>query len=82
MDLINSYTREVLEQIDYEQLSENFIFDNQIAVQIFKKGYEIGEISCPTKYFPEGSSINFKNSVIYGLGVLKESIKGNRFYPF
>lgn len=77
-----AYTREVLEQIDYEKLSENFIFDNQLAVQIFKKGYEIGEISCPTKYFPEGSSINFKNSVVYGLGVLKESIKGNRFYPF
>lgn len=77
-----AYTREVLEQIDYEQLSENFIFDNQMTVQIFKKGYEIGEISCPTKYFPEGSSINFKNSVVYGLGVLKESIKGNRFNPF
>ena len=76
-----AYTREVLEQIDYDQLSENFIFDNQMAVQIFKNGFDIGEISCPTKYFPEGSSINFKNSVIYGLGVLKESIKGNRFYP-
>lgn len=77
-----AYTREVLEQIDYKQLSENFIFDNQMAVQIFKNGFDIGEISCPTKYFPEGSGINFKNSVIYGLGVLKESIKGNRFYPF
>ena len=70
-----AYTREVLEQIDYEQLSENFIFDNQMAVQIFKNGFEIGEISCPTKYFPEASSINFKRSVIYGLGVLKESLK-------
>ena len=70
----------MLEQIDYEQLSENFIFDNQMAIQIFKNGFEIGEISCPTKYFPEASSINFKRSVIYGLGVLKESLKAFKRY--
>ena len=46
-----------------------------MAVEIFKKGFEIGEITCPTKYFPEASSINFKRSVEYGLGVLWESIK-------
>lgn len=70
-----AYSKEVLEKVNYNNFSEDFIFDNQMAVQIFKKGFEIGEISCPTKYFPEASSINFKRSVEYGIGVLKESIK-------
>lgn len=70
-----AYGRKVLEKVNYNNFSEDFIFDNQMAVQIFKKGFEIGEISCPTKYFPEASSINFKRSVKYGLGVLRESIK-------
>lgn len=70
-----AYSKEVLEKVNYNNFSEDFIFDNQMAVQIFKKGFEIGEISCPTKYFPEASSINFKRSVEYGLGVLWESIK-------
>ncbi len=70
-----AYSKEVLEKVNYNNFSEDFIFDNQMAVQIFKKGFEIGEISCPTKYFPEASSINFKRSVIYGLGVLKISLK-------
>ena len=70
-----AYSKEVLEKVNYNDFSEDFIFDNQMAVQIFKKGHEIGEISCPTKYFPEASSINFKRSVEYGIGVLKESIK-------
>ena len=70
-----AYSKEVLEKVNYNDFSEDFIFDNQMAVQIFKKGFEIGEISCPTKYFPEASSINFKRSVIYGLGVLKISLK-------
>ena len=70
-----AYSAEVLHKVNYNDFSEDFIFDNQMAVQIFKKGFEIGEISCPTKYFPEASSINFKRSVEYGLGVLWESIK-------
>jgi len=70
-----AYSKGVLEKVNYNNFSEDFIFDNQMAVQIFKKGFEIGEISCPTKYFPEASSINFKRSVKYGLGVLWESIK-------
>lgn len=72
-----AYSKEVLEKVNYNNFSEDFIFDNQMAVQIFKKGFEIGEISCPTKYFPEASSINFKRSVKYGLGVLWGSINSN-----
>lgn len=65
-----AYSKAVLEKVNYNSFSEDFIFDNQMAVQIFKNGFEIGEISCPTKYFPEASS-NFK-SVKYGLGVVIE----------
>ena len=53
----------------------DFIFDNQMVAQIFYKGYEIAEITCPTKYFDEASSINFGRSVKYGLGVLGVSLK-------
>ncbi|WP_395062782.1 glycosyltransferase family 2 protein [Flavobacterium sp.] len=70
-----AYSKEVLEKIDYNNFSEDFIFDNQMAVQIFAKGFEIGEISCPTKYFADASSINFKRSIVYGLRVLWESFK-------
>jgi glycosyltransferase involved in cell wall biosynthesis len=66
-----AFSKEVLDNIDYELNSDDFIFDNQMAAQIFYKGFEIGEVTCPTKYFPEASSINFKRSAIYGLGVLK-----------
>ncbi|MCD8540861.1 MAG: glycosyltransferase family 2 protein, partial [Leadbetterella sp.] len=54
---------------------DDFVFDNQMLCQIFNKGYEIGEVTCPTKYFKEASSINFKRSVIYGLGCLRTSVK-------
>lgn len=70
-----AYSIEVLQKVNFNNFSEDFIFDNQMAVQIFKNGFEIGEISCPTKYFPEASSINFKRSIVYGLGVLKISLK-------
>lgn len=70
-----AYSSEVLQKVNFHNFSEDFIFDNQMAVQIFKNGFEIGEISCPTKYFPEASSINFKRSVKYGLGVVWESVK-------
>ncbi|MEQ8517482.1 MAG: glycosyltransferase family 2 protein [Cytophagales bacterium] len=70
-----AYSREVLESIDYNKLSDDFIFDNQIIAQIFNKKYQIGEITCPTKYFPEASSINIRRSSIYGLGVIGVSIR-------
>lgn len=70
-----AFSREVLEKIDFEKNSNDFIFDNQILAQIIAAGYEIGEISCPAKYFKEASSINLKRSIKYGFGVLAVSIK-------
>lgn len=69
-----AYAREVLETINYEENSDDFVFDNEIISQILFAGYEIGEITCPTKYFAEASSINFQRSVKYGFGVLRVSI--------
>ena len=68
-----AYSRQVLESINYHNNSDDFIFDNETISQIFTAGYEIAEITCPTKYFEEASSINFKRSSIYGLGILKVS---------
>lgn len=68
-----AYSGEVLRSVDYKRLSDDFVFDNQIVGQIFWKGYEVAEITCPTKYFDEASSINFSRSVTYGLGVLRVS---------
>jgi len=70
-----AFSKEVLEAIDYEANSDDFVFDNQMLSQIFMKGFEIGEVTCPTKYFEDASSINFSRSVTYGLGVLKTSLK-------
>lgn len=69
-----AYSSKVLTSIDYNKNSNDFIFDNQFLAQIFYKGFEIAEITCPTKYFEEASSINFKRSLLYGFGVLKTSI--------
>jgi glycosyltransferase involved in cell wall biosynthesis len=69
-----AYSREVLERIDYNSNSDDFVFDNQLLAQALYHGFEIGEISCPTKYFKESSSINFKRSIVYGLGVLQTSV--------
>ena len=69
-----AFTKEVLETINYNENSDDFVFDNQMLSQIFYAGFEIAEVTCPTKYFTEASSINFKRSSIYGLGVLKTSI--------
>jgi len=69
-----AFSREVLEKVNFEANSDDFIFDNQMLTQIFYCDYEIGEISCPAKYFEEASSINFGRSVKYGLGVLKNSV--------
>ena len=70
-----AFTREILEKINYNQNSDNFIFDNQMLAQIWYAGYEIAEITCPTKYFDDASSINLKNSTYYGIGVLKTSVQ-------
>lgn len=70
-----AFSKEVLDALDLSPNSDDFIFDNQMLCQIFSKGYEIAEITCPTKYTPESSSINFKRSTIYGLGVMKTSIQ-------
>lgn len=69
-----AYSREVLETIDFEANSDNFVFDNQVLSQIFYQGFSIAEITCPTLYFEEASSINLANSAVYGLGVLKVSV--------
>jgi uncharacterized radical SAM superfamily protein len=70
-----AYSVEVLKAIDYNANSDDFIFDNQVIGQIFEKGFEIAEITCPTKYFPEASSINLTRSIKYGIGVLGVSFK-------
>lgn len=70
-----AFTKEVIESLNLEYNSDDFVFDNQMLCQIIEKKYQIGEVSCPTKYFDEASSINFKRSSIYGLGVIKSSIE-------
>jgi len=69
-----AFSKEVLENIAFNGNSDDFVFDNEMLSQIIYKGYTIAEISCPTKYFPEASSINFQRSVTYGLGVLRVSL--------
>ncbi|MGB3947644.1 MAG: glycosyltransferase family 2 protein [Bacteroidia bacterium] len=69
-----AFSREVLETVDYEANDDDFIFDNEMISQIFMAGFDIAEITCPTKYFPEASSINFSRSSKYGLGVLRVSL--------
>ena len=70
-----AYTRQVLEAIDFNRYSDDFIFDNQFLAEILYRGFEVAEITCPTKYFEEASSINFIRSSKYGLGVLAISFK-------
>lgn len=70
-----AFSADVLNDIKYNENSDDFIFDNQMLAQIMFKGYEIGEITCPTKYFEDASSINFKRSFIYGIGVIMTSLK-------
>lgn len=70
-----AFSKEVLQSLPLEEDSDDFVFDNQFIAQAVLRGARIGEISCPTKYFPEASSINFRRSSIYGLGVLKTSIE-------
>lgn len=69
-----AFKRDVLENILFENNSDDFVFDNEVVSQIFMKGYQIAEITCPTKYFEEASSINLSRSMKYGLGVLRVSV--------
>jgi len=70
-----AFTREILERLPLERNSNDFVFDNQMLAQIVWFGYRIGELTCPTKYFEDASSINFRRSVAYGVGVLKTAVQ-------
>ncbi len=70
-----AFSRKVLQVIDYNINSDDFVFDNQMLAQIFFAGFEIAEMTCPTRYFEEASSINFKRSTKYGFGVLRTSFQ-------
>jgi glycosyltransferase involved in cell wall biosynthesis len=68
-----AWSRTILEQLPILRCSDDFVFDNQMLAQAINSGFQIGEISCPTRYFKEASSINFRRSVTYGCGVLRTS---------
>ncbi len=70
-----AFSSNVLRSIDFDANSDDFVFDNQMLAQIFYAGFEIAEITCPTKYFDEASSINISRSIKYGLGVLGVSLR-------
>ncbi len=70
-----AFSREVLETLPLEANSDDYVFDNQIIAQVCYFGFNIGEVSCPARYFKEASSINFPRSVMYGLGVLETSLR-------
>ncbi len=69
-----AFSKEVLQSINFNINNDDFVFDNEMLSQIFMQGFEIAEITCPTKYFEEASSINFKRSAQYGMGVLRVSL--------
>jgi glycosyltransferase involved in cell wall biosynthesis len=85
---LRAYSRELLESIPYERNSEDFVFDNQVVVQALAAGVRIGEISCPTRYEPESSSIGLWDSTKYGIGVMRTATqyrrheKGTAVYPY
>src|SRR3972149_3467946 len=70
-----AFSKQVLETLPLNENSDDFVFDNQMLAQSVWFGFRIGEISCPTKYFEDASSINFRRSVIYGFGVLGTALK-------
>jgi len=70
------YDAKILREIDFEKFSDDFVFDNQMLAEIVLRNYRIGEVSCPTRYFPEASSINFYRSIHYGFGVVSVSLLG------
>ncbi|KAB0670276.1 glycosyltransferase family 2 protein [Oryzomonas sagensis] len=69
-----AFSRQVLETLPLGRNSDDFVFDNQMLAQVIWLGFRIGELSCPTKYFPEASSINFRRSMVYGMGVMRTAI--------
>lgn len=69
-----AFSKKVLQTINYNNNSNDFVFDNEFLAQVFNEKFEIAEITCPTKYFEEASSINLSRSITYGFGVLKVSI--------
>ncbi len=85
---LRAYRRELLEALPLDLNSNDFVFDNQVIAQALMAGARIGELSCPTRYHDEASSINFRRSVTYGLGVLRTAVEyrlqreGVRFYPY
>jgi glycosyltransferase involved in cell wall biosynthesis len=70
-----AFSREVLEKINYHANSDDFVFDNQMLAQVFYAGFDVAEVTCPTLYEDQSSSINFSRSVTYGLGVLSTSFQ-------
>jgi len=70
-----AFSREILQTLQLDANSDDFVFDNQMLAQILWHGFSIGEVSCPTKYFPEASSINFRRSVKYGFGCLSTGLQ-------
>jgi len=70
-----AWSRRILETLPIERCSDDFVYDNQMLVQAIHWGFRVGEISCPTRYFPEASSITFYRSLIYGLGVLRTALE-------
>ena len=70
-----AFSRQVLESLPLHENSDDFVFDNQMLAQTVAFGYSIGEISCPTRYFPEASSINLRRSIVYGIGVVLTAIR-------
>lgn len=70
-----AYSRKVLTNLNFSRYSNDYVFDNELLAGVLYKGFEVGEISCPAKYFPEASSINFSWSIKYGWGVLATSVK-------
>jgi len=70
-----AFSKEIFSRIDISANSNDFVFDNEMLSQIIFAGFEIAEVTCPTKYFPEASSINLRRSIVYGLGVLRVSVQ-------
>src|SRR3954452_7184150 len=70
-----AFSREILETLQLAENSDDFVFDNQMLAQILWHGFTIGEVSCPTKYFPEASSINLRRSIKYGFGCLSTGLR-------
>jgi hypothetical protein len=70
-----AWSRRVLEKLPLHRCSDDFVFDSQMIVQALHAGFKFGEISCPTRYFEEASSINFRRSVTYGFGVMDTAIR-------